>query len=136
MAKVFTGKIMIPGEKIEEYFNIMAEAEKQREPFQQYLLSLNQDFHAFLESKYSIRTARKHSTIIDLFIEFLCRNTDVEKIEDITKGIVNTHFKTWWKKKVWDSTTPDELRVALKKFFVFLSDAKGIVNENVLKALK
>jgi hypothetical protein len=28
------------------------------------------------------------------------------------------HFKQWWKKKVWDSTTPDQLRVALKKFII------------------
>lgn len=26
MAKVYTGKVMIPGDKIEEYFKIMAEA--------------------------------------------------------------------------------------------------------------
>jgi hypothetical protein len=49
--------------------------------------------------------------------------------------MVNTHFKQWWKRKVWDSTTPDQLKVALKKFFTFLAAEKGIVNEKVLKAL-
>jgi len=43
MAKVYTGKVIIPGDKIEEYFKIMTEAEKQREPFRQYLLGLNQE---------------------------------------------------------------------------------------------
>jgi hypothetical protein len=33
MTKVYTGKVMIPGDKIQEYFKIMAEAEKQRETF-------------------------------------------------------------------------------------------------------
>jgi site-specific recombinase XerD len=69
-------------------------------------------------------------------VDFICRQTDVEKIEDITRGMVNTHFKNWWRRKVWDSTTPDQLRVALRKFFVFLAENKGIVNEKVLKALQ
>jgi len=136
MAKVYNGKVMIPGDKIEQYLKIMAEAEKKREPFRQYLLGLNGDFREYLESKLSARTARQHSSIVGLFVDFICRQTDVEKIEDITRGMVNTHFKNWWRRKVWDSTTPDQLRVALRKFFVFLVENKGIVNEKVLKALQ
>jgi len=135
MAKVYTGKVIIPGDKIEEYFKIMAEAEKQREPFRQYLLGLNQEFRESLQSKFSARTARQHSSIVELFVDFICRQTDAEQIEDITRGMVNTHFKNWWRRKVWDSTTPDQLRVALRKFFVFLGEEKGIVNEKALKAL-
>jgi site-specific recombinase XerD len=135
MAKVYTGKVMIPGDKIEEYIRIMAEAENQRKPFRQYVLGLNEEFYEFLQSKFSQRTARKHSSIVELFVDFICRQTDVEKIEDITRGMVNIHFKNWWKRKVWDSTTPDELRVALRKFFVFLAEKKGITNEKALKAL-
>jgi site-specific recombinase XerD len=136
MAKVYNGRVMIPGDKIEQYLKIMAEAEKKREPFRQYLLGLNDDFREYLESKLSARTARQHSSIVALFVDFICRQTDVEKIEDITRGMVNTHFKNWWRRKVWDSTTPDQLRVALRKFFVFLAENKGIVNEKVLKALQ
>lgn len=136
MAKVYNGRVMIPGDKIEQYLKIMAEAEKKREPFRQLLLGLNDDFREHLESKLSARTARQHSSIVGLFVDFICRQTDVEKIEDITRGMVNTHFKNWWRRKVWDSTTPDQLRVALRKFFVFLAENKGIVNEKVLKALQ
>jgi len=136
MPKVYTGKVVIPGNKIDEYFRLMEEAEKKREPFRQSLLSLNQKFYHFLQEKYSERTARKHTSIVKIFIDFICRQTDVEKIEDITRGMVNTHFKKWWKRKVWDSTTPDELRVALRKFFIFLSEEKNIENEKALKALQ
>ena len=136
MAKVYNGRVMIPGDKIEQYLKIMAEAEKKREPFRQLLLGLNDDFREYLESKLSARTARQHSSVVGLFVDFICRQTDVEKIEDITRGMVNTHFKNWWKRKVWDSTTPDQLRVALRKFFVFLAENKGIVNAKVLKALQ
>ena len=136
MAKVYTGKVMIPGDKIEEYFKIMAEAEKKREPFRQYLLDLNHEFYEFLQSKFSQRTVRKHSFIVELFVDFICHQTDVEKIDEITRGMVNTHFKNWWRRKVLDSTTPDELRVALRKFFIFLAEVKGIVNEKALKVLE
>jgi len=136
MAKVYEGKVIIPGDKMDEFFKVMQEAEEKREPFRQFLLGLNQEFHQFLLTKYSERTAQKHTSIVELFIDFICRQTDVESIEEITRGMVNTHFKKWWKRKVWDSTNPDELTVALRKFFLFLSKEKNIVNEKILKALK
>ena len=136
MAKVYTGKVMIPGEKMDEFFKLMKEAEEKREPFRQSLLQLNEEFAEYLSKKVSQRTVRKHTSIIDLFIEFICRKTDVETIGEITRGMVNTHFKKWWKRKVWGSTTPDQLRVTLKKFFNFLTTEKNIVNEKVIKALR
>ena len=136
MAKVYTGKVMIPGDKLDEYFQLMKEEEEKRAPFRESLLKLNEEFAEFLSQRLSNKTVRKHTSIIDLFIEFITRQTDVEAIEEITKGMVNTHFKNWWKRKVWDSTTSDQLRVALKKFFNFLATEKKIINEKVLKALQ
>ena len=97
MAKVYEGKVIIPGDKMDEFFKVMQEAEEKRDPFRQSLLSLNQEFHQFLLTKYSERTARKHTSIVELFIDFIFRRTDVERIEQITRGMVNTHFKKWWK---------------------------------------
>jgi site-specific recombinase XerD len=136
MAKVYTGKVAIPGDKFVEYLKLMEEAEKAREPFRQQLVKLNEEFHESLLTKFSELTANKHSTVVHLFIDFICNYTDVESIEEITRGMVNTHFKQWWKRKVWDSTTPDQITVALKKFFTFLATEKGIVNEKALKGLK
>jgi len=136
MARVYSGKVIIPGDRMDEFFKLMKEAEEKREPFRQSLLKLNQEFHQFLLAKYSERTARKHVSIVEVFIDFICRQTDVERIDEITSGMVNTHFKKWWKRKVWDSTSPDELTVALRKFFLFLLEEKNIVNEKALKALQ
>jgi len=136
MARVYSGKVIIPGDRMDEYFEVVKEAEEKREPFRQSLLKLNQEFHQFLLAKYSERTARKHVSIVEVFIDFICRQTDVERIDEITSGMVNTHFKKWWKRKVWDSTSPDELTVALRKFFLFLLEEKNIVNEKALKALQ
>jgi hypothetical protein len=97
---------------------------------------LNEEFHEHLLTKFKRNTARKHTMIVDLFIELLCRHTDVERVEDITRGMANTHFKQWWKKKVWNSMTPEQIRVSLKKFFTFLANEKGMVNEKVLHSFK
>jgi site-specific recombinase XerD len=71
-----------------------------------------------------------------MFIEFLSRQTDVERLEDVTRGIVNTHFRQWYKRKVMDSSSVNDLRVALRKFFQFLAAEKGIQNPKALDALK
>lgn len=136
MAKVFTGKVLIPGEQMDKYFEAMAEAEAAREPFRNSLESLNEDFAEYLRTKYTKKTVRKHTTIVDTFIHFICRQTDVESLEEITKGMVNSHFRKWYKRKVWDSATENDLRVALRKFFQFLATEKGMVNQKALDALK
>jgi site-specific recombinase XerD len=136
MAKVFTGRVVIPGDKIDEYFAALEKAEEARAPFKRSLERLNQEFADFLDTKYVAKTVRKHTGIVDLFIDFICRYTDVETIEDITKGMVNSQFRSWYKRKVWDSATESDLRVALKKFFQFLAAEKGIVNQKALDALK
>lgn len=97
---------------------------------------LNAEFEANLSKKFSKRTIRRHTSIVDLFIHFLCRQTDVEKIEDITKAIANKHFHQWYRRKVLDSSNPDDLRVALKKFFTFLATEKAIENKEVLESLQ
>lgn len=136
MAKVYTGKVVIPANQFDEYLEAMQAAEEARAPFRQSLEQLNRDFAGFLAAKYSKKTVRKHTNIIELFIHFICGYTDVETIEDISKGMVNSHFRKWYKRKVWDSSTESDLRVALKKFFQFLTTEKGITNEKVLNALK
>jgi site-specific recombinase XerD len=136
MARAFTGKVIIPGDKIEEYFQALEAAEEARRPFREYLEGLNEEFARHLAEKFSDRTVRKHTHIVDMFIEFLVSYTDVESIDDITRGIANTHFQKWYKRKVWDSATPGDLKVALRKFFTFLSEEKGITSEKVLKGLQ
>ncbi|KAM3093871.1 hypothetical protein ACKFKF_28230 [Phormidesmis sp. 146-12] len=136
MAKVFTGKVVIPGDRINEYFEALQQAETNRAPFRKSLEQLNQDFAEFLATKYVPKTVRKRTGIVDLFIDFICGYTDVEQIEDITKGMVNSHFRNWYNRKVMDSATESDLRVALRKFFQFLATEKGMTHQKVLDALK
>ncbi|NJK29360.1 MAG: site-specific integrase [Acaryochloris sp. SU_5_25] len=136
MAKVFTGRVVIPGDKFNEYFEALQQAEAARAPFRESLEQLNHEFAEFLATKYAPKTVRKHTGIVDLFIHFICGYTDVEQIADITKGMVNSHFRSWYKRKVMDSATESDLRVALRKFFQFLASEKGIVHQKVIDALK
>jgi hypothetical protein len=71
-----------------------------------------------------------------LFSIFLCDYTDVERLEDVTRGMVNSHFRRWYRGKVLDRMDPDETRVALRKFFAFLDQDKGIHNPKALDALR
>ncbi len=135
MPNVFTGKVVIPGDQIETYLQAMTAAEEARRPFRQYLEGLRAEFELHLAAKYSQRTARKHAGVIELFIHFLCDYTDVEALEDVTRGMANSAFRQWYKRKVLSATDSDELRVALKKFFQFLDQQKGIRNEQVQAAL-
>jgi site-specific recombinase XerD len=136
MAKVFTGKVVIAGDQIQNYLQALEATETARAPFRENLEQLNQEFSNFLATQYVPKTVRKHTNIVDLFIHFICGYSDVEAIDEITKGMVNSQFRSWYKRKVGDSATESDLRVALKKFFQFLATEKGIVNQKVLDALK
>ena len=136
MPKVFTGKVVIKGDQLDDYLQALEAAEKARASFRQYMNALNVEFAEYLAAKYVPKTVRKHTSIVDMFIEFICQHTDVEQVEEITRGMVNSHFRSWYKKKVWDEATDNDLRVALRKFFQFLATEKGITNQKAMDALK
>jgi len=114
----------------------MAAAEKERAPFREHLTALQEEFYDHLADCSTERTARKHASVVQLFVDFICGYTDVQDLSEITRGMVNSQFRAWWKRKVLDRSTPQDLRVALRKFFAFLASEKGIVNEKARKALE
>ena len=136
MPQVFTGKVSIPGDQIETYLAALAEAEEVRHPFRQSLEGLRAEFEQHLAARYSRKTVRKHAQIVALFVDFLCDYSDVVAIEEITRGMANSAFRHWYTRKVLDAATPDDLRVALKRFFQFLATEKGIHNLKVLASLQ
>jgi hypothetical protein len=136
MPQIFTGKVVIPGEQLEQYLEAMAETEQAREPFRRHLEGLNEEFGDWLATKYGRKTVLKHTGVVDLFIDFLCDYTDLERLEDVTRGMVNSGFRSWAKRKVWGGPDGDELRVGLRRFFRFLDTHKGICAPKALEALK
>jgi hypothetical protein len=135
MPRVFEGKVAIPGDKIEDYFQALKEAHEERKPFREYLENLRSEFEKYLLEKYTKRTSRKHIFIIQTFIEFLCDYTDVDNLEEVTKGMANSKFRQWYHRKIYDSSSDNDIRVAVRKFFQFLESEKNIKNEKALSGL-
>jgi site-specific recombinase XerD len=135
MARVFRGKIVIPGNQMEAYFDALEQFEKDKVPMRKQLEQCARDFERALAQQYAPKTVRKHTAIIALFIDFVCWDTDVHRIEEITRGIANSAFRQWYLRKVGDRTE-SELKTAVRKFFQFLDQEKGITNEAVLNSFQ
>jgi site-specific recombinase XerD len=135
MARVFRGKIAIPGDQMEAYFEALGQFENAKAPMRKQLEQCARDFERALAQQYAPKTVRKHMAIIALFIDFVCWDTDVCRIEEMTRGIANSAFRQWYLRKVGDRTE-SELKTAIKKFFQFLAQEKGITNEAVLKSFQ
>jgi site-specific recombinase XerD len=135
MARVFQGKIAIPGNQIDAYLEALGQFEHEKAPLRTQLEQYARDLAHALAQQYAPKTVRKHTLIIELFIDFVCWDTDVRHIEEITRGIANSAFRQWYRRKVGDRTE-SELKTAIKKFFHFLAHEKGITNEAVLKSFQ
>ena len=135
MAKVFSGRISISGNQIGNYIEALGDRESEFKPLRRQLQQLNSEFESFLSYSFTPKTVRKHSGVIDLFIDFLQWNTDVTSIDDITRGIANSYFRKWYLSKIGD-LRESEIKTSIKKFFRFLAEQKNIVNEPVLKSFK
>jgi site-specific recombinase XerD len=133
MARVFRGKIAIPGDQMEAYLEALGQFENEKAPMRTQLEQCARDFARTLAQQYTPKTVRKHAAIIALFIDFVCWDTDVRRIEEITRGIANSAFRQWYRRKVGDRTE-SELKTTIKKFFQFLAQEKGITNAAVLKS--
>jgi hypothetical protein len=135
MPQIFTGKLLIPGEQLQPYFEALAAAEAAREPFRRHPEALNEAFGAALATTYTRPTVLRHTGVVRLFIDFLCDDTDVERLEEVTRGMVTSGVRRWATRKVWGGPEGDELRVGLRRFFRFLAADKGIRAPKALEAL-
>ncbi len=136
MPEISSGKVAIPADQLDAHFRALAEAAEARTPFRRQLTGLKAEFERHVAARYTPKTARKHALIVEAFIDFLCDYTDAATIEAVTRGMAQSGFRRWYKGKVWDSTTTDDLRVALKKFFQFLDKEKGLRNQKVLDSFR
>jgi hypothetical protein len=135
MARVFRGKVAIPGDQMDAYLDALGQFERAKAPLRTQLEQYARDFARALAQQYAPTTVRKHTAILALFIEFVSWQTDVQRIEEMTRGIANSAFRQWYLRKVGDRTE-SELKTTVRKFFEFLAQAKGIRNEAVLQSFR
>ena len=93
MPHVFRGKIAIPGDQMEAYFEALGQFENAKAPMRKQLEEYARDFERALAQQYAPKTVRKHMAIIALFIDFVFWDTDFCRIEEITRGIANSAFR-------------------------------------------
>ena len=112
----------------------LGQFERDKAPLRTQLEQYAGDFAHTLAQQYAPKTVRKYTAIIALFVEFVCWQTDVQRLEEITRGMANSAFRQWYQRKVGDRTE-SELKTAVRKFFQFLAQEKGVRNEAILKSL-
>lgn len=135
MARVFRGKIAIPGDQMEVSLEALGQCERDKAPLRTQRESWAQDFTQALARQYTPKTIRKHAQLLALFIDFVCWDTHVRGMDEITRGIVNSSFRQWYQRKVGDRTK-SELKTIIKQFFHLLATEKGIRNEAVLTSFQ
>ena len=131
MTKVYAGNAQF--DSVEEYLSALEAWEQHRAPFKEKAERLSDEFIDYLEEQgLSKRTIRKHSQNIEIFIVYLTQYTDADDLATVRKGVVNTEFFRWYRRKVLHRMNQASLKSTSKKFFKFLAERKGIYNEKVL----
>lgn len=102
-----------------------------KDNFKSQLKGWNKEFTAYMTQKFSARTANKHAATISLLIDYLTFDKDVKSFEQITKGMVNSNFLSWYRSKVADLDSA-EVKVGVKKFLTFLEAEKGIDTSHLM----
>jgi site-specific recombinase XerD len=131
MTKVRAGNVEF--ESIDDYLAALQAREERRAPFKAQAEALADEFIKDLRRQaLSERTIRKHGQNIEIFIVYLTQYTDADDFATVRKGVVNTEFFRWYRRKVLDRLDQASLKSTIKKFFKFLAERKGIYNEKVL----
>jgi hypothetical protein len=99
------------------------------------LKNLQNEFEIFLADKLSTRTIAKHSLVIGCLIDFLCFDCALKSLDSLTIAMVNSKFRRWYINKIGD-LQESELKVAVRKFFLFLEAEKNFNNKKILDSLK
>ncbi len=131
MPKVIVGDVEF--ESVDEYLAALKAWEEHRAPFKDQAEMLTDEFADCLHKQgLSRRTINKHQMNIEMFIVYLTQYTDADDFATVRKGMVNTEFFQWYRRKVLNRCDPASLKSTTKKFFKFLAEEKGIYNEKVL----
>ena len=131
MTKIYSGAVEF--ETIEDYLAAMKAWERHRAPFKAQAEELVDEFTEYLRDQgLSQGTVRKHGQNIEIFIAYLTQYTDADSLATVGRGVVNTNFFRWYRRKVLNRLDQASLKSSAKKFFKFLAEQKGIYNEKVL----
>ena len=92
-------------------------------------------FATHLARQYTPKTVRKHEQMLARFIDCVCGETDVRRIEDLTRGIAHSPVRQWYQRKVGDRME-SELKTTVTRCCHLLAAEKAIRNEAVGKSFQ
>ncbi len=121
-----------PLSQFKDFIDKIKHDEKDRESFYNYFDELLKDYYSYLKKEHDKQTAFDHKEIIGMLKLYLTWQTKVEKIEEVTRGMVDTVFFEWFNKNAWEKLSEKEIKDSLKLFFQFLKEQKGIVNQDII----
>ena len=137
MTKVYAGKVEF--ESIEDYLAAMEAQEQRRAPFKAEAETLADEFIDYLDEQgLSKRTIRKHGQNIEIFIVYLTQYTDADDFATVRKGVVNTEFFRWYRRKVLNRL--DQASRVMKQCLATMSsedlDFRALVNQQLYQVHK
>lgn len=102
----------------------------------EFLEFLQKKFKEHLLSKdLSQRTVNKQIGIVSRFVDYICFDCDLKKMDNISVGMANSHFRKWHLSKIRDATS-GQLTTVIGGFFLYLYDELNIRNERVVQSFK
>ncbi len=88
-----------------------------------------------LSCDLSQRTINKKLGIVSRFVDYICFDCDLKKMNDISVGMANSYFRKWHLTKIRDATE-GQLKTVIGDFFLFLYNELNIRNERVVQSFK
>ena len=120
-----------------EYKKQLNEQEQKRQGFDEYFSALSKEFYPYLKTLFDKKTAHDYRFVIDMLGYYLSRHTQIEKLEEVKKSMIDKVFIKWFNINSTYYTIDKKLnKKILGLFFNFLKSKKSIVNEEALRFLK
>ena len=86
-----------------------------------------------LSGDLSQRTIKKRIGIVSRFVDYICFDCDLKRINKISVGMANSYFRKWHLTKIRDATE-GQLKTVIGDFFLFLYKELHIKNERVVQS--
>lgn len=106
------------------------------EIFRKELEALLGQFERARQGQLTSRTLRRHATVVQALIDFLCCDCGVGSFAAVRRSMVCSRFRQWYCTNMQDRTET-QVNTVVKTFFAFLVFEKGIViGKDVFTGLK
>ncbi len=120
-------RVVVGGHEMswEEHQAMLKNMEKEQEPFKKWIDKSLKEYHIFLEeSEFPEKTVEKYYRVAGIFFERVLWVGFLD-LESIRPAFIKEEFPKWWQTHVmFLSMRPEEVCLALRRFFKFIEEQK------------